>query len=44
MAHPKASDYVALTHDLDFSAILAVTGGEKPGVVQIRTKGVRPGA
>ena len=35
MAYPKAHDYVVLTHDLDFSAILAVTHGEKPSVVQI---------
>ena len=27
---------VLLTHDLDFGAILAVTGGAKPSVVQIR--------
>ena len=27
-----------LTHDLDFSAILAVTHGEKPSVVQIRSQ------
>lgn len=31
-----------LTHDLDFSAILAVTHGEKPSVVQIRTEDVSP--
>jgi predicted nuclease of predicted toxin-antitoxin system len=28
---------VVLTHDLDFSAILAATQGEKPSVAQIRT-------
>jgi predicted nuclease of predicted toxin-antitoxin system len=29
---------VVLTHDLDFSAILAVTHGNKPSVVQIRSE------
>jgi predicted nuclease of predicted toxin-antitoxin system len=37
MAYAKADDYIVLTHDLDFSAILAVTHGEKPSVVQIRS-------
>ena len=36
MAYAAGNDYVVLTHDLDFSAILAVTHGEKPSVVQIR--------
>jgi predicted nuclease of predicted toxin-antitoxin system len=36
MAFAKANDYVVLTYDLDFSAILAATGGDKPSVVQIR--------
>lgn len=31
-----------LTHDLDFSAILAATQGEKPSVVQIRADDVSP--
>jgi len=31
-----------LTHDLDFSAILAATHGEKPSVVQIRAEDVSP--
>ena len=33
---------VVLTHDLDFSAILAATKGEKPSVVQIRSEDVSP--
>lgn len=37
MAYADANDYVVFTHDLDFSAILAVTHGEKPSVVQIRS-------
>lgn len=38
MAHAKANGYVVLTHDLDFSAILAATQGEKPSVAQIRAE------
>ena len=33
MASARANDYVVLTHDLDFGAILAATHGEKPSVV-----------
>jgi predicted nuclease of predicted toxin-antitoxin system len=32
----ESKDFLVLTHDLDFSAILAVTHGDKPSVVQIR--------
>ncbi len=42
MAYARANDYVVLTHDLDFSAILASTHGEKPSVVQIRADDVSP--
>lgn len=42
MDYAKANSYVVLTHDLDFSAILAVTHGEKPSVVQIRAENVSP--
>ncbi len=42
MAYATANDYVVLTHDLDFSAILAATHGEKPSVVQIRAENVSP--
>ena len=44
MAFAKANDYVVLTHDLDFSAILAATQGNKPSVVQIRAEDVSPDA
>ena len=44
MAYPRANGYVVLTHDLDFGAILAVTQGEKPSVVQIRADDVSPDA
>lgn len=40
MAYAKAHSYIVLTHDLDFSAILAATRGEKPSVVQIRSEDV----
>jgi len=35
-------DWVVFTHDLDFGAILAVTHGLKPSVVQIRSEAVSP--
>ena len=44
MSHARMHDFVVLTHDLDFSAILAATRGEKPSVVQIRADDVRPEA
>jgi predicted nuclease of predicted toxin-antitoxin system len=40
----RTNDYVVLTNDLDFGAILAVTKGAKPSVVQIRANDVRPEA
>jgi predicted nuclease of predicted toxin-antitoxin system len=42
MAFARSHGYVVLTHDLDFSAILAATQGEKPSVVQIRAENVSP--
>lgn len=42
MAFAKANGFVVLTHDLDFSAILAATHGDKPSVVQIRAEDVSP--
>lgn len=42
MAYASKNDYVVLTHDLDFGAILAATHGEKPSVVQIRAEDVSP--
>jgi len=44
MAHAARNGYVVITHDLDFSAILAVTHGNKPSVVQIRAEDVSPSA
>lgn len=37
MSYASEHGYVVLTHDLDFSALLAATRGQKPSVVQIRT-------
>ena len=42
MAYAATRDYVVLTHDLDFGAILAATHGGKPSVVQIRAEDVSP--
>lgn len=42
MAYALANGFVVLTHDLDFSAILAATRGEKPSVVQLRADDVSP--
>jgi predicted nuclease of predicted toxin-antitoxin system len=42
MAYASVNGYAVLTHDLDFSAILAATQGEKPSVVQIRAEDVSP--
>lgn len=36
MAYAAQHACIVLTHDLDFSAILAATGAAKPSVVQIR--------
>lgn len=44
MAHARANDFVVLTHDLDFGAILAATHGHKPSVVQVRASNVSPEA
>jgi predicted nuclease of predicted toxin-antitoxin system len=35
---------VVLTHDLDFGAILAASGGRKPSVLQIRADRLSPEA
>jgi predicted nuclease of predicted toxin-antitoxin system len=37
-----ANGFVVLTHDLDFGAILAATGGRGPSVVQVRTQAIMP--
>jgi predicted nuclease of predicted toxin-antitoxin system len=42
MAYAADKGYSVLTNDLDFSAILAATGKEKPSVIQIRAADTRP--
>lgn len=42
MAYADENDFIVLTHDLDFGAILANTQGAKPSVVQIRADDVNP--
>ena len=44
MEYARRHDLVVLTHDLDFSAILAATRGDKPSVVQIRAEDVSTNA
>jgi predicted nuclease of predicted toxin-antitoxin system len=44
MAYAAKRDYIVLTHDLDFSAILAATQGTKPSVIQIRAENLSPAA
>ena len=34
--------YVVFTHDLDFSALLAASGADRPSIFQVRTLGVLP--
>lgn len=41
MGYAVEHDCVLLTHDLDFSAILAFTQETKPSVIQLRTEDVR---
>jgi predicted nuclease of predicted toxin-antitoxin system len=44
MGYARPHGMVVLTHDLDFGAILAATGGDKPSAVKIRAADVRPEA
>lgn len=44
MGYARIHDYIVLTHDLHFGAILAATQGDKPSVVQIRADDVNPEA
>lgn len=44
MTYARTHDYIVLTNDLDFSAILAATHGNKPSVMQIRADDVSPTA
>jgi predicted nuclease of predicted toxin-antitoxin system len=42
MVYAAVNNYIVLTHDLDFSAILAAIDAEKPSVVQIRAEDISP--
>lgn len=42
MAWARLHDYVVVTNDLDFGAILAATQAEGPSVLQMRTEAVSP--
>lgn len=42
LAHARAIDAIVVTHDLDFSAILAATGADAPSVVQLRGLDLAP--
>lgn len=42
MAYARLNNFVVLTHDLDFGAMLAATQGEKPSVIQIRAENLSP--
>ncbi|HTV46921.1 MAG TPA: DUF5615 family PIN-like protein [Phycisphaerae bacterium] len=42
MTYAAKHNFVVLTYDLDFGAILAATGGAKPSVIQIRAPDVAP--
>lgn len=42
MAWARADARAVMTHDLDFTAILAATGARGPSVVQVRTQDVSP--
>lgn len=42
MTYAIANNFVVITHDLDFSAILAATHVSKPSVVQIRAQDISP--
>ncbi|MBI4519071.1 MAG: DUF5615 family PIN-like protein [Deltaproteobacteria bacterium] len=42
MEWARANGYVVFTHDLDFGAILAVTGAHGPSVIQVRAQDVTP--
>jgi len=42
LGYAASNGYVVLTHDLDFGAILAISHGKKPSVVQIRSGDISP--
>lgn len=42
MGWARQQGHVVFTHDMDFSALLAVTGATGPSVLQVRTQDVLP--
>ncbi len=42
MAWARLHDYIVVTNDLDFGAILAATQADGPSVLQMRTEAVSP--
>jgi predicted nuclease of predicted toxin-antitoxin system len=42
MAWATSNNYVVMTHDLDFGALLAATQANGPSVIQIRTQDILP--
>jgi predicted nuclease of predicted toxin-antitoxin system len=42
MAYAKDHDFIVLTHDLDYAAMLAATNAGKPSVVLIRAADLTP--
>ena len=43
MEYARKHDYIVLTYDLDFSAILSVTHERKPSIAQIRVSDIYAG-
>ena len=43
MEWTKQNECVVFTHDLDFGALLAASGADKPSIFQVRTLTVLPG-
>ncbi len=42
MEWANQNGYVVFTHDLDFGALLAASGADRPSIFQVRTLGVLP--
>ena len=42
MAWARQNDYAVFTHDLDFGAMLALSGASGPSVLQVRSQDVLP--
>lgn len=42
MEWASQNGYIMFTHDLDFGALLAASGADRPSIFQVRTLGVLP--